>query len=247
MENGARGVSEVDAAIYLTFCGVLRDELDELLGLARAGDDETWLQEHGQGMPDELRTLVYHETTAITMASYEPLLVPGLLQTEGYARSVFEFADVVSSDRIGTAVQARLSRQTVLRKLNPPQCLFFLHEAALRAQVGTREVMQDQLFHLVFLSGRPQHEIRVVPASAGPHGVWFGPFMLMGYEAHGPVVCVESLTNSLFLEKPRDIEAYTRVLKRLDRAALDAGQSRELLAKLASDLDQPEDKPHEHA
>lgn len=125
MENGARGVSEVDAAIYLTFCGVRREELDELLRLARAGDDETWLQEHGQGMPDELRTLVYHETTAATMASYEPLLVPGLLQTEDYAQSVFEFADVVSTDQIGTAVQARLSRQVVIRKPDPPQCQFF--------------------------------------------------------------------------------------------------------------------------
>lgn len=71
--------------------------------------------------------------------------------------------------------------------------------------------------------------------------------MLMGYDAHGPVVYLESLANSLFLEKPRDIVAHQKVLGRLDRAALDAGQSREWLAQLASDLDQPEDGPHEHA
>jgi transcriptional regulator with XRE-family HTH domain len=247
MESGARGVSEVDAAIYLTFCGVLREELDDLLGLARAGDDETWLQEHGQGMPDELRTLVYHETTAVTLATYEPLLVPGLLQTPAYAKALFEFGEVVSADRIGTAAQARIDRQAVLRKLNPPQCLFFLHENGLRAQVGTRRTMHEQFRHLVFLTGRPQHEIRVVPAASGPHGVWGSSFVLMGYQAHGPVAFVECLTTSLFLEKPRDIEAYTRVLKRLDRDALDAGQSRDWLAQLASDFDQPEDGPHEHA
>ncbi|HEX3590789.1 MAG TPA: Scr1 family TA system antitoxin-like transcriptional regulator, partial [Pseudonocardiaceae bacterium] len=136
MENGIRGVSEVDAAIYLTHCGVLQQELEDLLDIARAEDSDTWLQEHGERLPDNLRTLVYHETTAAASASYEPSLVPGLLQTSDYARAVFEFADVVPRGKIGTAVRARLDRQAVLRKPDPPQCLFFVHENALRAPVG---------------------------------------------------------------------------------------------------------------
>jgi transcriptional regulator with XRE-family HTH domain len=180
MENGARGVSEVDAAIYLTFCGVRKDELEELLNLARAGDNETWLQEHGERLPDELRTLIYHETTATTIANYEPMLIPGLLQTQDYARALFEFTQMVPKDRISTAVRVRAERQVVVRKPDPPQCAFYIHEAGLRTKVGSNLTMHDQLLHLVFLTARPQHEILVVPAESGPHGVWGGSFMLMG-------------------------------------------------------------------
>ncbi|HEX5404456.1 MAG TPA: helix-turn-helix transcriptional regulator [Pseudonocardiaceae bacterium] len=243
MENGARGVSEVDAAIYLTFCGVRKEELEELLDLARWDENETWLQEHGERLPDELRTLVYHETTATTMAYYQPLNVPGLLQTTDYARALFEFAQVVPPARIPAALQVRAERQSVLRKPDSPQCLFYLHETALRSQVGNAQIMHEQLLQLVFLTARPEIDIRVVPASAGPHGAWGGPFMLMGYETHGPVIYVECLTTSLFLEKPRDLAAYKDVLSQLDLVALDTGQSCEWLANLASDFDKPKAGP----
>lgn len=246
MENGARGVSEVDAAVYLTFCGVLREELDDLLNLARA-DDETWLQPHGERLTDELRTLIYHETTAETIASYEPMLIPGLLQTPEYARAVFEFVGVVARDKIAIAVQARLDRQGVLRRPDPPQCTFYLHENALRSPVGNRRIMYEQLLHLVFWTSRPQCGIRVVPADVGPHGVWAGSFVMMRYRAHGPMVYAEGLTTSLFLEKTVDVAAYQEVLNRLDRAALDGGQSREWLARVASEFDRPEDSPDEQS
>jgi transcriptional regulator with XRE-family HTH domain len=245
IESGVIGVSEVDAAIYLTFCGVLKEELGELLDLARQDDTTTWVQEHGGRLPDELRTLVYHETTAASIASYEPMLVPGLLQTEDYARAVFEFAEVVPKNRIGDALQVRLDRQAVLRKPDPPDCLFYLREAGLRSKVGSNRIMHEQLLHLVFLISRPQHQIRLVPADAGPHEAWGGMFMVMGFATHAPVVYVEILTNSVFLEKPSDVQIYHDVLKRLDRAALDAGQSRQLLAQLASEFDKPEDGPDE--
>jgi transcriptional regulator with XRE-family HTH domain len=243
IESGARGVSEVDAAIYLTFCGVRKNELEELLNLARAGDNETWLQEHGERLPDELRTLIFHETTATSIANYEPMLVPGLLQTQDYARALFEFAQVVPKDRISTAVRTRTDRQAVVRKPDPPQCVFYIHENGLRTKVGSNLTMHDQLLHLVFLTARPQHEILVIPATTGAHGVWGGSFMLMGYHNHGPMIFVESLTTSLFLEKPRDVTAYQEVLKKLDLAAMDAGQSREWLARVASEYDRPEDSP----
>jgi transcriptional regulator with XRE-family HTH domain len=247
MESGERGVSEVDAAIYLTFCGVLREELDDLLNLAREGSDETWLQEHGERLTDELRTLIFHETAAVTIAWYEPMLVPGQLQTEDYARALFEFARIVPEDRIDHAVRARMERQALLRRREPPEFQFLVHENGLRAPVGNAQIMHEQLLHLVFLNSRPQCEIRVIPAASGPHGAWFGPFMLMRYQGHGPVVYVEGLTTSVFLETRQHIDAYQNVLSRLDRAALDVARSRDLLARLASEYDRSEEEPDEHA
>lgn len=241
MESGLVTVSEVDAAIYLTYCGVRKSELDAILDLVREPDTGTWLQEHGTRLPDELRTLVYHETTATSIAYYQPLNVPGLLQTEDYARAVFEFANVLPQDKIPLAVQTRLELQGILRRQNPPDCVFYLYETGLRAKVGSNRVMHEQLMWLVFLTSRPQHQIRVLPAACGQLGALAGPFMLMSFSGHAPVLYVQGLTTSLFLETPEHITAYRNILERLDRAALNTGESREWLARLASDYDQPED------
>lgn len=246
IESGLIGVSEVDAAIYLTYCGVLREELDEILDLVREDSTPTWLQERGGRLPDELRTLVYHETTAMSIASYEPTLIPGLLQTEAYALALFEFANLMPKDRMAAAAKARIDRQGVLRRMDPPECEFFIHETGLRSRAGSNQTMNQQLLHLVFLTTRPQYQIRVVPAAAGTHGVWGGMFTLMGYPNHGPVVFVESMTTGLFLEKPDHIAVYQGILKRLDQAALDTEQSRRWLADLASEFDMPEVVPHGH-
>lgn len=245
MEAGLVGVSEVDAAIYLTYCGVHKEELDEVLDLVRAPDTDTWLQNHGTRLPDELKTLIYHETTASSISYYHPLNVPGLLQTEEYAQAVFEAAGRVAKDRIPIALQARMTRQEVLRRANPPDCVFYLHQNGLRSKVGSNRIMSTQLLQLVFLMSRPQYQIRVVPEGAEPHDV--GPFMLMGYKSHGPVVYVQSLTTSMFLEKREHIQAYKDVLHRLDHAALDTGESRTWLAQLASSFDHPEDRKDDRA
>lgn len=233
-------VSEVDAAIYLTYCGVHKAELDELLDLVREPETASWLQDRGSRLPEELRTLIYHETTADSMAGFEPTLVHGLLQTHDYAWTVFDVANRVDKDKIEIAVQARMARQDVLRRSNPPNCQFYLHENGLRLKVGSNRIMHDQLLQLVFLTSRPQHQIRVVPNSAGLDGM-FGTFMLMDYVDHNPLVYLEFLTQSLFLEKPEHIDSYRETLSRLDQAALDTGESREWLVRLASDFDQPED------
>lgn len=230
-------LTEVDAARYLTFCGIDKAELDKLLDLVRAPDTGSWLQEHGTRLPEDLRTLVFHETTARSIATYEPMLVPGLLQTHGYARAVFEATERVAPGEIEAAVDARMDRQGVLRRYNPPDCVFYLHEVGLQSKVGSNKIMHEQMLQLVFLTSRPQHQIRIVPA--GPQAA-FNSFMLMDYADHNPVVYLEFLEQSLFLEKPEHVVAYRATLSRLDRAALDTEQSRKRLARLASDFDQPE-------
>lgn len=240
IESGQIHVSELDAAVYLAVCGVLQDELASLLDMVRSSNERTWVQERGMRLPDEITTLVFHEATAISIASYEPMLIPGLLQTTEYAQAVYDFAGFGRKDEIAAALEIRLERQQMLRRVNPPDCSFFIHEVALRTIAGDRKIMRDQLLQLVFLTSRPQYQIRVVPANIGPHGVWGGMFTLMGFAQHAPMVFVECVTTSMFLEKPADIADYQEVLARLDQVALDAGQSRQLFAGLANDYDKPE-------
>lgn len=240
LESGTRGTSEVDVAIYLASCGVDRGELERLLDLAREVDGGYWLRPHGRQLPDELRSLIFQENIARTITSYEPLLIPGLLQTEGYARGLFRWLGQ-HPDRVEMKVQARLDRQSLLRRQRPPGFTCYVHEQALRSTVGDASVMHEQLLYLTIVTASARCELRVVPASAGPHGALGGAFRLMRFAEHPPVAYVENQTASLFLEEPADIAAYEALLTKVDAVSLDGGQSRRLLAHLASEYEHAED------
>ncbi|MGH3438351.1 MAG: helix-turn-helix domain-containing protein [Sciscionella sp.] len=169
MESGARGTSEIDVAMYLTVCGVTRTQLDELLDLCHDNGDGYWLRPHGTQLPDELRSLVFQETTAMAISSFELVRIPGLLQTEDYARAMIAHSVAVPTDGIEPRVRARMDRGSLLHRTWPPQSLFLIHEQALRLRVGPWSIMHEQLLHLVFATSRQQCVIRVVPSSAGAH------------------------------------------------------------------------------
>lgn len=235
MESGARGASEIDAAIYLAFCGVMGEELHRALDLARDCDDDFWL--HQPGRSSGLRSLVVQESTAETITYYEPLVLPGLLQTEDYARALFHGVGVVPTDRIPLVVERRMNRQALLLRENPPKLRFFVHENALRLDLVDDQIMQEQLLRVLLSTAGPPCRLRVVPAGyidlAG-----IGPFTFLAHSHHNPVIYTELLTSSLFLEGPANVAAYRHVLDRLHAVALDEQQSRELLAEVASEYEQ---------
>jgi transcriptional regulator with XRE-family HTH domain len=240
MENGQRGASEIAVATYLAYFHVVGPEMDRLIAMCREIWAKDWLQPHGELVPEELHTLVTHETTATLINQYEPLVIPGLLQTEGYATALFRTAGLLPEEAIDLRVQARLERQNLLSREWGVELNFFIPEPVLRATVGGPSVMNDQLLHMLLVSSRPWCSIWVVPASF-PAGVLGSPFQLMEYANHGPVAYVENQTHSMFLEKPEDIRAYRAILTKLKAVTLDEGQSRGLLASLANEYDIPED------
>lgn len=211
----------------------------------RDADDGYWLRPHGARLPDELRSLVVQENlaTSTSISSFELARVPGLMQTEDYARALLQAVIPESPYGIEARVQARLSRQSLLRKHRPPRFVFLIHEQALRLPVGGARIMHEQLLQLVLAGSLPQVTVRVVPSSSGAHAGLGGPFHFMCYVQHPPVVYVENETASLFLEEPGDVRTYREILAKLSAIALDEGQSREWLAKLASDHDRAESTP----
>jgi transcriptional regulator with XRE-family HTH domain len=244
VETGARLISEVDIAIYLASCGVPRDEMDPILDLAREAGHDHHLKSHGEKLPDELRTLIFHETTAAAIDSCELVFVPGLLQTEDYARALFTEGEQFDDDSIDFRVQARMDRQNLLRKSQPPHCTFFLHEHVLRSIIGDARIMHEQALHLVFFSSWKHCSIRVVPANSGGRGLAHTSFRLMSYVEHRPVAYLEQDTASLFIDVTPQTDRYRKVLKRLDSVALDEGESRGLLAELASEFERAEEDEH---
>ncbi|MDT7725687.1 MAG: hypothetical protein QOI21_2263 [Actinomycetota bacterium] len=240
LENGKRGVSEVDVAIYLARCGATPDELERFIALAHVTDHGYRLQEHSAGMPDELRSLIVLETSADMIAGYEPFFIPGLLQTESYVREMLKLGGRKPGRGFEMRVEARLARQALFNRRWPPQLTFYIHEYALRSMVGDSVVMYEQALHLVLATSWSRCEIRVVPESAQVMGVFGGGFHLMEYADHPAVVSVETHTASAFLEGDEHIPFYRNLQNELGAVALNGGQSRDLLAELASEHERVE-------
>ncbi|GAA4538155.1 helix-turn-helix domain-containing protein [Amycolatopsis samaneae] len=239
IETGSRRIEEFDLIRLLAYCGVATDETRRIMEMAREADDPYRLRPHRDQLPDELSTLITHETTASSITVFEPQLVPGILQTEDYARALFRLSGVFNAEGVELRVKARLARQRLLRSADRPQFVFFIHEHPLRSIVGNEQVMHEQMLHLVLTGHRAGCAVRVVPDEAFPPGI-FGPaFWLMRYPDHKPIVYAQHYTSSLFLKEPPDVEAYRTALARVADDALDARQSQEMLATLASDYDIP--------
>lgn len=235
-ESGKRAMTEIEVATYTGLCGVAGEEQEELLALASEPDDYR-LKRHA-GLPDELRTLIFFESTASVIENYEPIFIPGLIQTEDYARAIFHEHGHDDPTVVETGVRNRMSRHDVLTRYQPARCTFLVHENALRMTVGGPQVMLEQLLHILFICDRPQCSIRVIPASTGARGMAPGAFQIFSYAEDPPVVYLDHQTTAEFLENGRDLLAYRSLLNRLATVALDEAQSRSMIAWAASELEQ---------
>jgi transcriptional regulator with XRE-family HTH domain len=234
--SGKRGGSEVDVAAFLGVCRAKGPERDRLLALCQEQNTPGWFQQHGSRLPKQLVTLIDHENKAVAISAFQATLVHGLLQTGNYARAVISSSANMPADEVDDRVAARLARQCLLSRERPPQFTFYLHEAVLRLPIGGPAVMSDQLHHLLRMSVRPYLTLRVVPTALGAHAGLSGHFTLMEFAEFRPVVYLDSETSSLFLETREEATAYQRILGALAHTALGEGQSRELIATLATEL-----------
>jgi transcriptional regulator with XRE-family HTH domain len=232
--SGKRGGTTEDVSAFLAICGTTGRERDRLLELCREMSRTGWLQQHGRRLPEQLRTLIDHEDRAVTIGEFQPIVVPGLLQTADYARALLSGTGTLPREELDDRVTARLARQSVFGR--GTRFTFFLHEFALRLPAGSAEVMSEQLHHLLRLSVRPYLTVRIVPAAAGVHAGIAGAFKLLEFAAIKPVVYLDSETASLFLEEEPEIATYREVMRALADTALDEGQSRDLIAGLATEL-----------
>ena len=234
--SGKRHATAVHVSAFLAVCRVTGVERDRLLALCEEQHTPGWFQQHGSRLPQQLLTLIDHENKAIAISEFQEPGMPGLLQTGDYTRALLSRSGNVPADEVDARVAARLARQSLFSREHPPRFTFYLHEFVLRLPVGGPVVMSDQLHHLLRMAVRPYLTLRVVPAALGAHAGMAGAFRLMEFAEFKPVVYLESITSSLFLEKPVEIDAYRGILGALAETALGEGESRELIATLATEL-----------
>ncbi|GLZ38933.1 helix-turn-helix transcriptional regulator [Actinokineospora sp. NBRC 105648] len=242
IETGKLPCSKVEAATILAYCQVDGAELDKVLATCGSDLDGAWIRD--TGIPDRQSGLRVHESLAVAMSSFEPCVIPGLLQIEDYTRALLTGTGLLSAAGVEDRVRIRMGRQSTLRRQSPPNTVFYVSENALRMPVGSPQTMHEQMLHLLFASSQPHCVLRVVPAAKSAIAALDGGFRLMEFTDGHPVVNVDTLNRTLFLERSVDIAIYRLVLGRLGQDALNVADSRVLLSDLASDYDREEAQVH---
>jgi transcriptional regulator with XRE-family HTH domain len=244
VESGHMKVSEVDLIHYLGACRVFLPEAKDILDLCQDAHrhSDYWLETQGEHLEDSIKAVIYHESTCGSSTVYEPKVVPGLLQTEGYTRAMINRYSSRDGDNLEFCVRARMERQQILRRPIPPRFDFFVHEDALRLSVGGAPVMHEQLLTLVLMSGLPSVMFRVVPSSA----VFGGAFQVFRYSDHQPLVYLDAYIGGMFLEDQTFVTSYQQLVPAIADTALDEGQSREFVAALANEYDRESEQLDAH-
>jgi transcriptional regulator with XRE-family HTH domain len=219
MELGRVGFKERDIADLLALYGITRqDERAALLELARQAKTPGWWQRYGDILPGWFQTYLGLEEAASLIRTYEVQFVPGLLQTQDYARAVIAYGNPdAPAEEIERRVSLRLQRQQLLSRSNGPQLWAVVDEAALRRPMGSPEVMAAQIESLIKSSELPNVTLQVLPFHVGAHSAEAGAFTILRFpEPDLPdVVYTEQLTGALYLDKREEVDAYMATVDRL--------------------------------
>ncbi|MBF6356707.1 helix-turn-helix domain-containing protein [Nocardia higoensis] len=221
------------------------EETAAMRHLAQQDPAKSWFADYGEFANSGFDNYVALESVARRLISYQEL-IPGLLQTSGYARAIIRgFLAEQSQADVERMVERRVKRQIVIRRRTFPVSLdVVIHESALRRLVGGPRVMADQLRHLADTSTQPNVNVRILPFTAGvPMGVLPGGFVILEFERDGKgrpieptVVFIESvLTANIYLERTVDVDRYREISAGLRKAALDDVGSRALIRKIAKE------------
>jgi transcriptional regulator with XRE-family HTH domain len=246
IETGQTSLRSLDVEAMCKIYGAPADLTEALMGLARETKARGWWHAYGDVIPEGFDVYIGLEEAASQLSWYEPELVPGILQTEGYARTLIQTHNRgVGEEEISRRVHVRMARQPLIRRATAPlQLQVALNEAILRRPVGGPPVMAEQLDQLVQVSGLPNVSLRVAPFSAGAHpGVMSGPFVILRFPADGDgqdsepaTVYKDGFTGALYLDKPPEVERYTQAFGSIRDACLDEDASRSLIQQAAEEL-----------
>jgi transcriptional regulator with XRE-family HTH domain len=239
IETGRSRPQPGNVRVLLELYGVSGPERDGLIRLAREARQPGWWHSFRDVLPNPYEVYIGLEAGAASIRNFEPVVVPGLLQTEDYARQTFRNGPrELDRDDIERRVQVRMERQRVLVRQDRPRLWAVLDEAVIQRIVGGQEVMHEQLRHLIECAEQGKTTLQVVPFGAGAHAGATGPFVILDFpETTDPaVVYVETLAGDIYLEEATDVDRYTLAFARLLAAALHPDDSVRLVQRAADNM-----------
>ncbi|WP_255952562.1 helix-turn-helix domain-containing protein [Streptomyces odontomachi] len=220
--------------------GVGDDEAGAFVKLAEEANKPGWWQRFHDILPGWFSMYVSLEGAASLIRSYEPHFVPGLLQTEGYARAVLQSGAIGQTrpEDIERHVALRMQRQALLARENAPRLWAVMDETALRRPVGDADVMRGQIDRLLEASKLPNVTIQVAQFASGPHPGTYGPFVLFRFPVPElpDMVYSEYLTGAVYLDARHEVATHLEVMDRMAAHAATAHRTKELLRDLRKEL-----------
>jgi len=239
IETGRSRPQPGNVRALLELYGVAGPERDGLIQLARDARQPGWWHSFRDVLPNPYEVYIGLEAGAAAIRNFEPVVVPGLLQTEDYAREVFRNGPrELDPEDVERRVEVRMARQKILTRSGRPRLWAVIDEAVIRRVVGGPEVMRGQLRHLTQSAGQGRTTIQVVPYQAGAHAGSIGPVVILDFpEPTDPaVVYIETLAGDIYLEEPADVDRYTLAFDRLLAAALHPDDSVRLIEQAAAEI-----------
>ncbi|NIY67131.1 helix-turn-helix domain-containing protein [Streptomyces malaysiensis] len=218
--------------------GASEAERKAVIGLAKDARRQGWWTSFADSLPESMNLLFTLEDEAVREDHFACLYVPGLLQTRGYTEAVQHASEMrLSAEEIERLVDLRMKRQEILNRPQPPHLWAILDESVIRRVVGSREVMREQLDHLLRANESPDITLQVLPFAKGAHSAAMGSFVnLGGAEPSLDVVYVDIHVGSLFMEKDEELERYRLAFDYLRAQALDMASSSALIERVREEI-----------
>jgi transcriptional regulator with XRE-family HTH domain len=239
IETGRVSASPRDVRDLLRIYHVPDDQHDSLIQLARQARQKGWWHSYGPGVQPQLATYLSMESAASEIRMYSVTRIPALLQTESYARAVITAGRLGSSYPVPTEwpVELLMERQR-LAMASPPRVWVIMDEAAVRREVGGREITRHQIEHLIELSSMPTVLLQVIPFSSGEYPAMDLPFIVMGFPdpADFDVACAGYPTGLLWIEDSTEVDRYNLIFHHLQAVALSPGESVAVMVSALKDL-----------
>jgi Domain of unknown function (DUF5753)/Helix-turn-helix domain len=245
IETGQTSLRSLDVEAMCRAYGADAKLTEALMGLAKETKSKGWWLAYGDVIPESFDLYLGLEEAASELTWYESELIPGLLQTADYARTLISADNPgVDADEVERRVNLRIERQTLLTRVTaPPDVRVVLNEAIIRRPVGGEKVLASQLEQLVEVSQLPHVSLRVIPFSAGLHaGVMSGPFVVLRFPATNngasepDTVYVDGFTGALYLDKPNEVRRYDSAWQDIQDSSLDERASRDLITTTVKEL-----------
>jgi transcriptional regulator with XRE-family HTH domain len=239
IETGRNRPQPGNVRMLLELYGVTGPERDGLIQLTREARQPGWWHSFRDVLPNPYEVYIGLEAGAASIGNFEPVVVPGLLQTADYAREIFRNGPIeLDPDEVERLLEVRLARQQILTRDDRPRLWAVIDEAVIHRVVGGAEVMRGQLRHLADAAQQGKTTIQVMPYRAGAHAGTIGAFVILDFEepTDPAMVYVETLAGDIYLEERSDVDRYTLAFDRLRAASLHPDDSVQLIERAASTL-----------
>jgi transcriptional regulator with XRE-family HTH domain len=241
IERAETSLKWATAKTLLEIYEVGEAEIAEFLDLTEKANRPGWWQGFRDVLPSWFGVHVALETAATSIRTYEPAVVPGLLQTEGYARAVLGLGlPRISPEILERRVSLRAKRQELLTRTDPeaPQLWAIMDETGLRRAAGDPDIMRAQIDHLLEMADLPNVTLQICPFEAGLHPGGFGPFTIFRFEIPElpDVVCTDSLSRAAYSEDNEEVALFREALGQMSVYALSKGRTKQLLGDVRKEL-----------